>query len=103
MVGSPCQVMSDGPVLVGEELVARIECFQAVAVILRGGLGPVTNPLLRAAHGTVIGAEAAKQVVRLRQVASRPGLSFFLGLFLALGLGRLRAVGFWWVRGGRGG
>ena len=103
VVGGPGQVVSDGPVLVGEEIVARIESFQAVAVILRGTLGPITNPLLRAAHGTVVGAEAAEQLVRLRQVAPWTGLSFFLGLFLALGLGWLRAVGPWRLRREKGG
>ena len=88
VVGGPRQVVGDGPVLVGEEIVAGIEGLQAVAVILRGALGPVADPLLGAARGTVVGAEAAEQVVRLRQVAPRPGLSFLLGLFLALGLGR---------------
>ena len=93
VVGGPGQVMSGGPVLVGEEIVAGIECLQAVAVILRGALGPVANPLLGAARGAVVGAEAAEQVVRLPQVAPGPGLSFFLGLFLALGLGRLGPSG----------
>ena len=103
VVDGPGQVVGDGPVLVGEEIVARIECLQAVAVILRGALGPVANPLLGAARGTVVGAEAAEQVVRLPQVAPWPGLSFLLGLLPYPWPWVARAVGPWRLRREEGG